>query len=345
MANKFAELEKKLKGGATSHWLVSGVAGFIGSHLLEKLLFLGQRVTGLDNFSTGFEKNLQAVRARVGETNFARFTFIHGDICDAASVKKAVSSVDFVLHQAALGSVPRSIEDPLATNEANVVGFLSLARAAASAGVKRFVYASSSSVYGTSPARVKSEAELGKPLSPYAASKRSDEVYGDAFSAAYGLSCVGLRYFNVFGARQNPEGPYAAVIPRWLDAMRRGEAGRIFGDGKTTRDFCYVDNVVQANLLAALAEGDLSGEVFNVAVGETTSLTELYAALSASMTSKGIVQKVLPPIFEEFRKGDVRDSLADISKAKRLLGYEPTHRLATGIEALVEQEFGPAGSI
>jgi len=323
----FASVRDTLRR-SPKRWLVTGAAGFIGSHLVEELLRLGQSVTGLDNLSTGFLSNLDEVKAAVGEEAWRGFRWIKGDICDPAAVSDALRDVEIVLHQAALGSVPRSIEDPLGTNEANVTGFVRILKAAADAKVKRFVYASSSSVYGDITDKVKTESRMGNPLSPYAASKHADELYARSASSAYGISTVGLRYFNVFGPRQNPNGPYAAVVPRWLDALKKGERCVIFGDGETTRDFCYVDNVVEANILAGVCEKELKGEAFNIAVGETTSLKTLFALLCESLGVKS------EPEYKPFRNGDVRHSLADITAARKQLGYDPKFRFADGVRAL-----------
>jgi UDP-N-acetylglucosamine/UDP-N-acetylgalactosamine 4-epimerase len=315
------------------HWLVTGSAGFIGSHLLEALLAAGQRVTSLDNFATGHAANLDAVRAAVGETAWARHRFIEGDIADAATCDRAAAGVQIVLHQAALGSVPRSIADPLATHRANATGFLSTLDAARRAGVKRFVYAASSSTYGDSPSLPKVEDVIGRALSPYAVTKYVNELYAEVYARCYGLETVGLRYFNVFGPRQDPNGPYAAVIPLWAAAMLRGEVCTINGDGETSRDFCFVANAVQANLRAALvAQADAANQVFNVAVGQRTTLAQLHALLAAALTRVRPTLAVAPPRHADFRGGDVRHSLADIGKARRLLGYAPTHDVRTGLE-------------
>ncbi len=324
------ELRKKPR-----RWLVTGAAGFIGSHIIETLLALGQDVTGLDNLSTGSLANLADVEKRVGPAAWKKFTWQEGDICDVKACERAASGAEFVLHQAALGSVPRSIEDPVGTNEANVVGFIKLLRACASAGVKRFVYASSSSVYGDIADNVKTEERLGNPLSPYAASKRSDEIYAQSFSSAYGISCVGIRYFNVFGPRQNPEGPYAAVVPRWVEAILTGRPCQIFGDGETTRDFCYVANAVQMNLLAALYDGEIRHEVFNAAVGKSTSLVTLHSLLADEIHAAFGTPRAPAPEFQPFRAGDVRNSLADIKKGSAKLGYEPRFTLEEGLRELV----------
>jgi len=312
--------------------LVTGAAGFIGSHLVETLLGLGQEVVGLDNFATGYKRNLEEVRAAVGEEAWRRHTFVEGDIVDLATCRRACERVEIVLHQAALGSVPRSIEDPLLTHAANATGFLNMLVAARDAGARRFVYAASSSTYGDHPGLPKVEDQIGAPLSPYAVTKYLNELYADVFGRCYGTGAIGLRYFNVFGARQDPEGAYAAVIPRWVRALLRGEQVSIYGDGETSRDFCYVANAVQANLRAALVtDAAAVNQVYNVAVGERTTLNGLYAGL----------RKLLPDldapaaVHEDFRAGDVRHSQADIGKAVRLLRYAPTHTLQAGlVEAL-----------
>jgi len=318
------------------HWLLTGSAGFIGSHLLEALLSGGQRVTSLDDFSTGHQANLDAVRQAVGEAAWARHRFIEGDIADPDVCQRACAGVRIVLHQAALGSVPRSLADPLATNAANITGFLNMLQAAREAGVRRFVYAASSSTYGDSPVLPKVEDQIGRPLSPYAVTKYVNELYADVFARAYGMQIIGLRYFNVFGSRQDPEGAYAAVIPRWVRALLRGEAAVINGDGETSRDFCYVANAVQANLQAALTDNaEALNQVYNVAAGGRTSLNELYALLRDLLAEHFPRLAETQPVYRDFRPGDVRHSQADIGKAQRLLGYAPTHEVRAGlIEAL-----------
>jgi len=313
-------------------WLVTGSAGFIGSHLVETLLGMGQEVVSLDNFATGFRRNLDEVAAAVGTDAARRHTFIEADLADLAACRAACQGVAVVLHQGALGSVPRSIEDPLATHATNATGFLNLLVAARDAGVARVVYASSSSIYGDHPGLPKVEDAIGQPLSPYAVTKQVDELYADVFERAYGLPTVGLRYFNVFGPRQDPEGAYAAVIPRWVRAMLRAEPVEIHGDGETTRDFCHVDNVVQANLLAATTDG-ATGRAYNVAVGERTSLNELHATIAELAHERHPGLPVAAAIHDDFRPGDVRHSLADIARARTYLGYEPTHDLRTGLRA------------
>jgi UDP-N-acetylglucosamine 4-epimerase len=319
---------------APRRWLVTGAAGFIGSHLTETLLGLGQDVVGLDNFSTGQRANLADVRARVGAAAWARFTLIEGDITDLATCRAACAGAALVLHQAALGSVPRSLENPLATHAANVDGFVNMLVAARDAGVARFVYAASSSTYGDHPALPKVEDVIGRPLSPYAATKLINEIYAEVFGRCYGLPAIGLRYFNVFGPRQDPDGPYAAVIPRWAASMLQGLPCRIHGDGATSRDFCFVANAVQANLRAALVEdAPAVGQVYNVAVGARTSLTELHALLAEALQAARPGLAVAPPQYGDFRAGDVRHSEADVGKARQLLGYAPSHDLRAGLQA------------
>ena len=317
-------------------WLITGVAGFIGSNLLEALLHLGQRVVGLDNFSTGHAHSLEDVRASVSQAAWKRFHFIEGDITSFEDCMAAVSGVDRVLHQAALGSVPRSVSDPISTNRVNVDGFLNVLVAARDAGVERFVYASSSAIYGDHPKLPKVEDRIGRPLSPYAVTKYVNEFYAEVFARIYDTETIGLRYFNVFGKRQDPNGAYAAVIPSWFGKLLRGKPCVINGDGETSRDFCYVENVVQANLLAAVVSGEgVTSQVYNIAVGRRTTLNDLYVLIRDSLScerpdlSSGLTG--LEPIYGPFRPGDVRLSQADISKAARLLGYEPTHSVEQGL--------------
>jgi UDP-N-acetylglucosamine/UDP-N-acetylgalactosamine 4-epimerase len=315
-------------------WLVTGAAGFIGSALVQALLERNQEVVGLDNFETGHARNLDDVRARVGGAA-DRFTFLEGDICDLDRCRQAVEGVEVVLHQAALGSVPRSIEDPLTTHRANVDGFVNMAIAARDAGVRRFVYASSSSVYGDDPDLPKREERTGRVLSPYAATKQIDEVYAGVFGLSYGFELVGLRYFNVFGPRQDPNGPYAAVIPRWIGELLEGEPCQIFGDGTQSRDFCYVDNAVQANLLAAVAPG-APGQVYNVGCGDKTTLTELFSMIRQRVAEHEPRAANLEPIYRDTRPGDVPHSQAAIEKAVRELGYAPTYQVADGLAETVD---------
>lgn len=314
-------------------WLITGVAGFIGSNLLETLLKLDQTVVGLDNFSTSDGANLEEVESLVTESQWRNFTFVKGDICDADTCHSVCEGVDFVLHQAALGSVPRSIEDPVRTNASNISGFLNMLVAAKAQGVPRFVYAASSSTYGDHPDLPKVEDKIGRPLSPYAVTKYVNELYAEVFAKTYGFRATGLRYFNVFGPRQDPQGAYAAVIPKWFSGMMRGETIQINGDGMTSRDFCYVDNAVQANLLAACSKNEAAwGEVYNVAVGEQTTLEALFDLIGEQVRAKLPGIDIPPPIHAGFRAGDVRHSLADIGKARRLLGYEPVHSVRSGLE-------------
>lgn len=312
-------------------WLITGVAGFIGSNLLEALLMLNQRVVGLDNFSTGHQRNLEEVRTLVTPEQWQNFNFIQGDIRNRDDCRRACTEVNYVLHQAALGSVPRSIEDPITTNQNNIDGFLNMLVAARDAKAKGFVYAASSSTYGDHPDLPKVEDKIGKPLSPYAITKLVNELYADVFARAYGFRTIGLRYFNIFGRRQDPEGAYAAVIPKWTDALLNGETVYINGDGETSRDFCFVDNAVQANLLAACAADEAKSQVYNVAVGDRTTLNQLFEILRDALKADG-VNPTVQPSYRDFRSGDVRHSQADIGKAKRLLGYVPTHRIQNGIE-------------
>ncbi|NEX64126.1 SDR family oxidoreductase [Noviherbaspirillum galbum] len=324
-------------------WLVTGVAGFIGSNLLETLLRLGQRVTGLDNFSTGFRHNLDQVRDIVGPQAWRNFHFIEGDIRNFADCEEACDRVDYVLHQAALGSVQRSIEDPIVTNASNVTGFLNMLVSARDARVKRFVYAASSSTYGDHPALPKVEPVIGNPLSPYAVTKYVNELYADVFARRYGMELIGLRYFNVFGPRQNPNGAYASVIPKWLHALKEGKPVYINGDGETSRDFCYIENAVQANLLAALAKHpEAANQVYNIALGDRTTLNGLHALLREMLGEHFPHALRQEAIYADFREGDVRHSQADISKARTLLGYSPTHPIRAGLQALVNQAVDPS---
>lgn len=312
-------------------WLITGVAGFIGSNLLETLLKLNQTVVGLDNFATGHQHNLDEVQSLVSAEQWAGFNFIQGDIRNLEECQAACQGVDFVLHQAALGSVPRSINDPITTNSANIDGFLNMLVAARDAKVQSFTYAASSSTYGDHPALPKVEDNIGKPLSPYAVTKYVNELYADVFAKTYGFNCIGLRYFNVFGKRQDPNGAYAAVIPKWTAAMIQGEDVFINGDGETSRDFCYIDNTVQANLLAATTVNpDARNQVYNVAVGDRTTLNDLFEAIQSALNENAINHRKAP-IYREFRAGDVRHSQADVSKAKTLLGYTPEFVIKDGI--------------
>lgn len=312
-------------------WLVTGVAGFIGSNLLERLLELGQHVVGVDNFVTGHRHNLEDACSKTAQG--ARFDFIEGDICDPAICERAMGGVDYVLHQAALGSVPRSVDNPRSSHASNVDGFINLIDAARQAQVKRFVYASSSSVYGSDTSDVKTEERMGKPLSPYAATKLIDEVYADVFARVYGIEAIGLRYFNVFGARQDPNGPYAAVIPRWTQHLLDDEPCLLFGDGTKSRDFCYIANVVQANLLAATAPAAAAeARVFNVACGERTTLEQLFELIRDRVADHHPRARTANLASRPPQVGDIPHSLADVSRARQHLGYEPTHDIARGLD-------------
>lgn len=325
-------LQKNLKK-EPRRWLITGVAGFIGSNLLETLLNLDQEVLGLDNFSTGYRHNLEEVRTSVSQASWNRFRFIEGDIIDLETCLSACQGVELILHQAALGSVPRSIEDPIRTNASNVTGFLNMMVAAKETQVRRFVYAASSSTYGDHPGLPKVEETIGKPLSPYAVTKYVNELYADVFGRSYGVSSIGLRYFNVFGKRQDPSGAYAAVIPVWFRSLIQGTPLYINGDGQTSRDFCYIENCVQANLLAAATENRAAlNQVYNVAFGEQTTLNDLFFHIQKRVASHYPQAASVAPRYREFRTGDVRHSLADIGKIKRLLEYAPGYSVAQGLD-------------
>lgn len=312
-------------------WLITGVAGFIGSNLLETLLKLDQRVVGLDNFATGHQYNLDEVQSLVTAEQWNNFTFIQGDIRNLEDCQKACNNVDYVLHQAALGSVPRSIADPIMTNSVNITGFLNMLVTARDARVSSFTYAASSSTYGDHPALPKVEENIGKPLSPYAVTKYVNELYAEVFARTYGFKSIGLRYFNVFGKRQDPNGAYAAVIPKWTAAMIAGDDVFINGDGETSRDFCFIENTVQANILAATTQNDdAKNQVYNVAVGDRTTLNDLFNAIKAALNENGITY-TKDSIYRDFREGDVRHSQASIEKIQSLLGYKPTERISQGI--------------
>ncbi|WP_241521250.1 SDR family oxidoreductase [Kineobactrum sediminis] len=327
--NAFQVTEQKLQATPAT-WLVTGAAGFIGSHLAQTLVSLGQRVVGMDNFSTGYQHNLEAVAKAVNHGG--HWQFIEGDIRSLEDCRRATAGVDYVLHEAALGSVPRSLEDPLLTNASNIDGFVNMLVAARDARVRRFVYAASSSTYGDHPGLPKVEDEIGKPLSPYAVTKYVNELYADVFATAYGMETIGLRYFNVFGPRQDPQGAYAAVIPRWFDELMQGRPCQINGDGETSRDFCYIDNVVQANLLAATAtHPDAANQVYNVAFGGRTTLNELFYYIRDLLREQRPAIANAEPLYQPFREGDVRHSQADISKAANLLGYTPAFDVAAGL--------------
>lgn len=349
MTDEYTQLKTRLATEPHT-WLITGVAGFIGSNLLETLLKLNQRVVGLDNFATGHQHNMDEVQSLVSAEQWANFNFIQGDIRNLDDCRRAMSysprpqageglgervvfPVEYVLHQAALGSVPRSIEDPIATNETNLSGFLNMLVAARDAKVKRFVYAASSSTYGDHPDLPKVEDKIGKPLSPYAVTKYVNELYADVFARTYGFNTIGLRYFNVFGPRQDPNGAYAAVIPKWVASMIKGESVYINGDGETSRDFCFIENVLQINLLAATTQKpEATNQVYNVAVGDRTTLNQLYEQLNQNLLPSYPHLQGAKPVYRDFRAGDVRHSLADISKAATLLGYQPTHRIGEGLK-------------
>ena len=318
-------------------WLITGAAGFIGSHLVETLLRLDQAVVALDNFATGHRQNLEQVRDLVSATQWARCTFIEGDITQLDTCRRACAGADYVLHQAALGSVPRSVADPVTSHDSNVSGVLNLLLAARDAQVKRLVYASSSAVYGDDPDLPKVEDKVGNVLSPYAATKKFNEIYADVFARTYGFQTIGLRYFNVFGPRQDPDGAYAAVIPKWVAAILKREPVTILGDGETSRDFCYIANVVQANLLAATTtRADALNQVYNVAVGDRTTLNDLYRAIHNGLHRRNPSLPEQKPTYGDFRVGDVRHSLANVDKARSLLGYDPSHTMSQGLELALD---------
>ena len=327
---KYQKIKKNLLANPKT-WLITGVAGFIGSNLLEHLLLLDQTLVGLDNFATGHQRNLDEVQAGVSKEQWSRFKFIEGDIRNADTGKRAVDGVDYVLHQAALGSVPRSINDPAMTNDVNISGFLNMLIAARNENVKSFTYAASSSTYGDHPALPKVENNIGNPLSPYAVTKYVNELYADVFAKTYNFNTIGLRYFNVFGKRQDPNGAYAAVIPKWTADMINNKDVFINGDGETSRDFCFIENTVQMNILAATANDESKNNVFNVAVGDRTTLNTLYKSIQSSLNNNNVISDS-KPTYRDFRAGDVRHSQADISKAKTLLGYQPQYNIQQGID-------------
>lgn len=330
MPRSFADVQDDLRA-QPRRWLVTGAAGFIGSNLVQALLELGQDVVGFDNFATGHRRNLDDVLAQPGAER-GMFSLVEGDIRDRAAVDAAMQGVHKVLHQAALGSVPRSLKDPMTSHTVNVDGTLNVFLAARDAEVERLVYASSSSVYGDHPGLPKVEDAIGNVLSPYAATKRTDEIYARVFHQTYGLPAVGLRYFNVFGRRQDPDGPYAAVMPKWIARLLKGEDCVIFGDGETSRDFCYIKNVVQANLLGAACADDATGEVYNIAYGERTTLNTLFELLRDGLRDLGHAPRQDEVVYQDFRPGDVRHSLADTSKAARMLGYAPEYSVRQGLD-------------
>lgn len=337
---KYTKLQEHLKTNQYT-WLVTGAAGFIGSNLLEKLLILNQKVIGLDNLETGYQHNIDQaledaakhLNAENRELTKDNFTFIEGDIRDLETCQQACKNADYVLHQAALGSVPRSIKDPIHTNKANIDGFLNMLVAARNAKVKRFVYAASSSTYGDHPDLPKVEDKIGNPLSPYAVTKVVNELYASVFAKSYGFKTIGLRYFNIFGRRQDPNGAYAAVIPKWVSGILKEEEVFINGDGETSRDFCYIDNTVQINLLAAMTDNDEAiGQVYNVALNDRKSLNQLYQMIEDRLIQRVEHLTKKEPTYRDFRAGDVRHSQADITKAQQLLGYKPSHKIAKGLD-------------
>lgn len=326
----YEELKKELITKPKT-WLVTGAAGFIGSNLVESLLLLNQQVVGLDNFATGHQCNLDEVMTQVSDKQWQKFKFIEGDVCEFQTCKLALENVDYVLHQAALGSVPRSISDPLSSNEANITGFLNMLHASKESDVKSFTYAASSSTYGDHKALPKLEKNIGNPLSPYAVTKYVNELYAGVYARNYGFKSIGLRYFNVFGKRQDPKSAYAAVIPKWASAMIKNEKVFINGDGETSRDFCFIENAIQMNILAATASDEAKDQIYNVALGDRTSLNDLFKAIKDSL-SKNQINVMLEPIYRDFREGDVRHSRADISKAKKTLGYQPEFNIFKGLD-------------
>lgn len=332
----FKLVEQQLRS-EPKKWVVTGVAGFIGSNLLEALLKLDQLVIGLDNFSTGHLRNLEDVKNLVTPEQWAGFQFVEGDVCDLGTCREVCKSSDYVLHQAALGSVPRSIEDPISTNKSNIDGFLNMLVAARDSGVERFVYAASSSTYGDSLDLPKVEDKIGNPLSPYAVTKLVNEIYSDVFARVYSFKTIGLRYFNIFGRRQDPNGMYAAVIPQWIASMIKNEPIYINGDGETSRDFCYVDNAVQANILAATVKNEsAANQVYNVAVGGRTTLNQLYDYIHNSLSNRNNSLKPSQLVYRDFRIGDVHHSMADINKARILLGYRPSHQVFEGLDEAMD---------
>jgi UDP-N-acetylglucosamine 4-epimerase len=332
VASYYLELQQQLRL-QPKVWLITGVAGFIGSNLLESLLRLGQTVVGVDDFSTGYDTNLKDVREKVGEEAWCRFKFIPGNITDFDTCRTATNEIDYVLHQAGLGSVPLSIEDPVRANQVNVDGCLNMLVAARDAGVKRFVYATSSAVYGDDPHLPKIESSIGQALSPYSITKYVNELYANIFTQLYGLKCIGLRYFNVFGPRQDPNGAYAAVIPQWFASLLRGDKIYINGDGETSRDFCYVGDVVQANILAACAEHpEAVAQVYNVGRGCSTTLNQLFDLIQQQSTAISKAYKKSRPVYRDFRVGDIPHSVANIEKAKSLLKYSPEYSIEAGLK-------------
>ena len=335
MSDRYESVRQQLQRNPQK-WLITGVAGFIGSNLLEALLKLDQEVVGLDNFATGHQRNLDEVRSQVSPAQWGRFSFVEGDIRNLDDCRAAVKGAAHVLHEAALGSVPRSVNDPITTHEVNISGFLNMLVAARDAKVESFTYAASSSTYGDHPGLPKVEDRIGQPLSPYAVTKYANELYASVFARTYGLNAIGLRYFNVFGKRQDPDGAYAAVIPKWTAALIDEEQVTINGDGETSRDFCFIDNVVQVNLLAAMSGTEAANQVYNVALGDRTSLNQLHAMMVELLAPRFPHVAGHRPQYVDFRAGDVRHSQADIGKATQLLGYAPTHRIQEGMKQALD---------
>lgn len=340
--NRYEVVKAELKV-APKTWLITGVAGFIGSNLLETLLKLDQVIVGLDDFSTGHQYNLDEVASEVSAKQWSRFSFIEGDVRNLGDCIRAVKNVDYVLHQAALGSVPRSVNDPATTNAVNITGFLNMLVASRDEAVSSFTYAASSSTYGDHLVLPKVEQNIGNPLSPYAVTKYVNELYADVFSRTYGFKSIGLRYFNVFGKRQDPDGAYAAVIPKWTASMMKGEDVYINGDGETSRDFCYIENTVQMNILSATAVDDAKNSVYNVATGDRTTLNDLFEAIKTALADNPVIANVMP-IYRDFRIGDVRHSQADVSKAKDVLGYSPEVVIFDGIRQTMPWYLGFVGT-
>lgn len=339
----FEEISSYLKKNQHT-WLITGVAGFIGSNLLEALLKLNQKVVGFDNFDTGYQHNINeaisdaAISLKSTQAEVSKnFKFINGDIRILNDCINACKKIEYVLHHAAIGSVPRSIQDPIYTNKANIDGFLNMLVSANEAKVKMFVYAASSSTYGDSKELPKIEDRIGKPISPYAVTKLVNELYADVFNSVYGFNSIGLRYFNIFGKRQDPNGAYAAVIPQWINRILNNQSIYINGNGKNSRDFCYVENVIQINILSALSENKNShNEVYNVAFNDRTSLNRLHDLINSELLKKLPNLDSNKPIYREPRAGDIMHSLADISKAEKMLNYKPEYNIEHGLNLTID---------
>tara|TARA_B100001758_G_scaffold158726_1_gene136791 strand:+ start:1993 stop:3027 length:1035 start_codon:yes stop_codon:yes gene_type:complete len=339
LSNRLETIQLELQENSYN-WLVTGAAGFIGSHLVQFLLDNNQNVLAVDNFSTGLKKNIDFLnRYHQSLNNNSKFIFSESDIRDYDQCLVMTKGIDFVLHQAAIGSVPRSIKDPLTSHDSNINGFLNIIQSSKENKVQNLVYASSSSVYGDSEVLPKKESHQGNLLSPYALTKSVNESYAMVFSEVYDFNSIGLRYFNVFGLRQDPNGQYAAVIPRWIDAIMKGEDFFINGDGSTTRDFCYINNAVQANIIAAIPKTkEALNRVYNIAANYQITLIELYKIISQNISMNLPNVKVNQPIFRDFRPGDILHSRADINLAEELLGYEVSMSVADGLKDLVKLE-------